>query len=314
MPSQEYNLIHILRILKKWRNHILIIPFVAMVFTAIFSWFFLDDYYMSYVRLYPINMAYNDRSNMFNVNGGVNIPYFGDKDDVNRVLTTANSQELSQFLIDKYGLAAHYKVDTTKKYWKTKLRKEFESNFKAIKTEQGAIEMSILDTDPLFAKKMIDDVILKVDEITRKSVNENKQIQLDMFDNLNYVQTVKVASSADSIAQLARQFHIVARTVGGAEVVEGDDYNAVQKFKVLIGQQKNAVEQLNISLDIRQQIKSSIDANSSSLSIIERPYVADRKEKPKRSIIVLVAGLLALAAAVFGVLAIEEIREIRTKL
>ena len=67
-----------------------------MVFTALFSWFFLDDYYLSYARLYPVNMAYTDRSTMFNMNGGVDIPYFGDKDDVSRVLTTANSAELAQ--------------------------------------------------------------------------------------------------------------------------------------------------------------------------------------------------------------------------
>jgi uncharacterized protein involved in exopolysaccharide biosynthesis len=314
MPSQEYNLIHILRILKKWRNHILIISFAAMVFTALFSWFFLDDYYLSYARLYPVNMAYTDRSTMFNMNGGVDIPYFGDKDDVSRVLTTANSAELAQMLIKKYDLVKHYKIDTTKKYWRTKVQKEFESNYKVVKTEQGAIELSILDTDPQLAKQMIDDAISITDEINRNTVNMNKVKQIELFDNLNYVQTMLVQKNADSLAKLAKEYHIIARSVGGSEMIEGEDFNAVQNYKVLASKQKDAVEQLNNNMDIRQQIKSSLDANSLSLSVIEKPSVADRKEKPKRSIIVLIAGLLALAASVFGVLTLEEIKDIRTKI
>ena len=97
-------------------------------------------------------------------------------------------------------------------------------------------------------------------------------------------------------------------------MIEGEDFNAVQNYKVLASKQKDAVEQLNNNMDIRQQIKSSLDANSLSLSVIEKPSVADRKEKPKRSIIVLIAGLLALAASVFGVLTLEEIKDIRTKI
>lgn len=313
MPSQEYNLIHILRILNKWKTHILIITVATIVFSSVFSWFFLDDYYYSYVRLYPINMAYNDRSNMFSM-GSSYVPYFGDKEDVNRVLTSANSVELAQILITKYDLAKHYKIDTTKASWKTKVRREFESNFKAIKTEQGAIEISIYDTDPQLAKKMIDDAIVKVDEMNRKSVNENKYIQLGLFDKLNFAQTQKVKNGADSIADLARQYHITIKVVGGAEILDGDDYNAVQRYKVLMVQQRNAVDLLNTNLAIRQQIKSAIEVNSSSLSIVEHPYVADRKEKPKRSIIVLVSTLLALVASTFGVLAVEEIKEIRAKI
>jgi hypothetical protein len=41
MPSQEYNLIHILRILKKWSNHILIISFASH---GVYSHFFRGSF------------------------------------------------------------------------------------------------------------------------------------------------------------------------------------------------------------------------------------------------------------------------------
>jgi uncharacterized protein involved in exopolysaccharide biosynthesis len=51
-----------------------------------------------------------------------------------------------------------------------------------------------------------------------------------------------------------------------------------------------------------------------SLSILDKPFVADRKDKPKRSIIVITALFLSLFTAIFAVLAIEQYKEIRSQL
>lgn len=314
MPSQEYNLIHVLRILTRWKKHILILTVAAAFFTAVFSWFFLDDYYLSYTTVYPINMSYTDRSIMFNTTGAANVPYYGDKEDVSRVLSIANSAEVAQYIIEKYDLPKVYDIDTTEKYWRTKVQKEFESNYKAIKTERGAVEISILDTDPNRAKEIIDDVTEKVDETNRKTINESKQKQYDLFVEQIGKQKSGVESIADTMAFLAKKHNIVARSAGGAEMIEGNDPVAVQQYKVFAGLQKEAISRLNNSLEIQEQIKASIEANSSSLSVIDKPFVADRKEKPKRSIIVLLATVLALAAGMFGALAVEEIKQIREQI
>jgi uncharacterized protein involved in exopolysaccharide biosynthesis len=66
--------------------------------------------------------------------------------------------------------------------------------------------------------------------------------------------------------------------------------------------------------EIREQITSSIEASNTSLSVIERPFIADRKEKPKRSIIVITALLLSFVIAILGALAVEEIKAISKEL
>ncbi len=313
MPSQDYNLIHVLNILNKWKKNIGIFVISATIATALFSWFFLDDYFLSYSRFYPVNLAYTDRSYMFSETG-VNITFYGDKDDVNRTLTIANSSELAQFVIDKYNLAAHYKIDTTKKYWKTKVKKEFESNYKAIKTEQGAVEVAIYDTDPQLAKDIIEDYLVKIDEVNRYRNNEAKKTQLALFDKQIAHLQRKADTYADTLGVLGAKYKITVHAVAGNQVVEGNDYAGVQVFKVIMEKQKSTLELMNNMTEIQEQIQSSIEANTMSLSILDKPFVADRKEKPKRSIIVLTALFLSLVTAIFAVLAIEQYSEIRSQI
>lgn len=314
MPSQEYNLVHVLRLLKKWKKHILIIPLAAGILTALFSWFFLKDYYLSAATIYPINMGYTDRSIMFNTEGATDVAYFGTKEDVGRVLSIANSADIKQYIISKYELSKVYEIDTTQKYWRTKVTNAFEGNYKAIKTEQGAIEISILDTDPKRAKEIVDDVILKIDEVNRKSINDNKEKQYELFSKQITEQQAEVEKYADTLGILAKKHNIKIHAAGESETVDGNDPVAAQQFKVIYDLQKDAILRLSTSVKIQGQIKTSIEASATSISILEKSYESDRKEKPKRSVIVLLAVFLTLTVSVFGALALEEIKEIRSQL
>ena len=286
MPSQEYNLVHVLNILNKWKKNIAIFVASATIATALFSWFFLDDYYLSYARFYPVNLAYTDRSYMFSETG-VNITFYGDKDDVNRTLTIANSSELAQFVIDKYNLARHYKIDTTKKFWKTNAQ---------------------------LAKDIMEDYLVKIDEVNRFRNNEAKKTQLALFEKQIAELQQKADTYADTLGVLGAKYKITVRAVAGTQVVEGQDYSGIQIFKVIMEKQKSTLELMNNMTEIQEQIKSSIEANTMSLSILDKPFVADRKDKPKRSIIVITALFLSLFTAIFAALAVEQYKEIRSQL
>jgi len=313
MSTEEYSLVHILRILKKWKKSILSFTVVATIGVAIFSWFFLDNYFLSYARFYPVNLAYSDRSAMFS-QSGVTVPFYGDKEDANRVLTIAQSAELAQRIIKQFQLAAHYDIDTTKEFWRTKVKKEFEGNFKVLKTEQGAVEISSLDTDPKLAKEIVDFALKYVDEINKARMNESKRTQMTMFDKQILTQQERATTYGDSMAQLGKVHNISVKSQLGSQVVEGNNFDAVQTYKVILAKQKSTLELLNNMTEIREQIQASLEAGGSSLSIIEAPFEADRKEKPKRSIIVITALILSLAAGVFGALGVEEYKKISAQL
>src|SRR5580692_3696363 len=119
--DKEFNLIAVIKILLKWKKPILILTVVAALIAAFVSLFVMDEYFLSWSTFYPVNQYVYDRSMIFNseTTGG-QISYFGGKDDINRIITIANSEPVMNYIIDSFKLVQHYKIDTTKKYWKTK--------------------------------------------------------------------------------------------------------------------------------------------------------------------------------------------------
>jgi capsular polysaccharide biosynthesis protein len=101
--DKEYNLLGVVRVLIKWKNHIAIATVAATLIAAAYTLFFMEDYYRSYATIYPINLAYNDRAAVFNLD---HVEYYGNKEDVNRILTICQSGPIEGYIIEKYNLAA----------------------------------------------------------------------------------------------------------------------------------------------------------------------------------------------------------------
>src|ERR1041385_7325817 len=90
--DKEFNLITTIRIILKWKTPIVALTVLSGIAAAVFSVFVMDEYYLSWSTCYPTNQFLSDRSMIFNSeNTGGQIDYFGGKNDVNRLLTIANS-------------------------------------------------------------------------------------------------------------------------------------------------------------------------------------------------------------------------------
>lgn len=310
--DNEYNMLGAIRVLIKWKNQILIATIAATIIAGTYSWFFMDDYYKSYATLYPINLAYNDRAAIFNLE---QIDYYGTKDDVNRVLTITQSGPIEAYIIDHFNLADHYKISKDKKFWKTKVQKEFEGNFKSIKTEQGAIELSIYDTKPELAVAIINEIIDKTDSIYRNSVMASKRQQLATFTKQLEERQRKIAEYGDTLAILGKQSNIVVKAgFDKTDIIEGNDLHAVQIYKAIYAKQKNALIELNENSNIKEQIENSLENDSKSLAVIDVPVIADKKEKPVRSVICITVFLLTFVFSIFGALLVDQVQEIRKQL
>ena len=310
--DKDHNLLGVVRVLLKWKSQIIIVTVAAGVIAAVYSWFFMDDYYKSYATLYPVNLAYNDRAAIFNLEHS---DYYGGKEDVNRVLTISQSAPIAAAIIEKYKLADHYKINKEKKYWKTKVRKEFDQNYKSIKTDQGAVEISIFDTDPQIAVNIINDVIAMTDSMYRGSVLDAKKQQIATFKG-QVAEDQKTADSYnDTLATLGREYGITVKAgADGTVMVDGKDYKAVQVYKGILAKQKNILSEVNFKTNISAQIENSLQNDNKSLSVIDAPTAADRKEKPIRSLIVVTVMLLTLVVSIFGALLADQIEDIRRQL
>jgi len=100
----------------------------------------------------------------------------------------------------------------------------------------------------------------------------------------------------------------------GALIVEGDNFLAKETVRQLFREIENQQRELLNKTNIHEQIEVSINNTASSLSIVEKAEPADRREKPQRTIMVVIGFFIALIFSIIGVLLLEQFSDFRKQL
>jgi capsular polysaccharide biosynthesis protein len=161
---------------------------------------------------------------------------------VDRILEIASSNELVDYMIDRFGLFQHYSIDSAShegRYW---ARLRFRDLYVVQKNRNDAIELTIEDTDPKMASDMANGAREKIDAIAQ-SLTKNSQAKLlasfdqnikrktselsRLGDSIRIVQTrYKIYSGGEQGNQLARQLtraeEDIARNTARLEVLDGN--------------------------------------------------------------------------------------------
>jgi uncharacterized protein involved in exopolysaccharide biosynthesis len=173
----------------------------------------------------------------------------------------------------------------------------------------------MFDTDPKLASDMVNAVVDKVDEENKSHVNETKKNLYNLISAQITEQQKNVNGYADTLSILSAQYKIkVSAGAPGTVIVDGNDARAVQQYKALLAKQENAEKELNNRSNIQQQMEVALKSNSSSLFIVEKATPADRREKPVRSLVVIITMLLTGFISVIGVLLIEQMKDLKAQL
>lgn len=313
--NEQQNLVSATRTLLKWKKHILAVSFLSAAVAALVALFVLDEYYLSQSVFYPINQAQNDKNIIFSSTSGTSVNYFGDKNDVNRLLTMANSKQLIEEVIDSFGIVEHYKISREKPYWKTKVYKSFLKNYSAIKTEKDAIEISLFDTDPKLAATIVNTIVQILDERNSKAIKENRGRLLAALENDIEIGERKLAQlniEADSLIKSNRLK--ISFSQYGELIVDGDNFLARETVRQLFREINNTQRELLNKTNIQDQLKVSVANTVSSISVVEKAEPADRREKPQRTLIVVVAFIIAFIFSCIGALLLEQFNEFRKQL
>lgn len=292
--SSRKNLISFLRILIKWRLMILIVVLIAAIGSVIIA-LVLPNYYQSTATFLPSNLSALDRQVLFSTESGDRmINYFGDANDIDRILAFANSGPLINDVIMHYKLYDHYNIDTTSTRWMLKTRNEFEDNYKALKSERGYVEISILDQDKELAAQMVNYIVQKIDNANTELVlGRNRQI-LSVVEKQLEEKEAELESLSDSLTAISDTTRIT--------------------YKVLFRKQNKVIEDFNNLNTLVSQYKSTVNNEFSSLYIIEGAQPADKKTKPVRWLIVVSSVLIALFLSIVAAVVIEQYKDIKYEL
>jgi uncharacterized protein involved in exopolysaccharide biosynthesis len=291
--NPEFNLIHVIRTLLKWKWHIVSLTLFSAVAAVIVSLYVMKPYYQSFALLYPTNQSMGDRSVLFGSKAADSEAYFyGTKHDANRILTIATSSALVQYIINEYNLAEHYGYKG-KKFEAPNTTERFMKNYKVYKTDKDAVRINLLDTDPELAATIVNDVVATIEYETSRPIQANKENLAVLF----------AEKAAEKKAELDDLKAALLEQKAGTEsfLIKQKEYD----FEL--------TEYHNLS-DLANQYALAASQVVPGVQVIEYAYPAERKLKPVRSVIVLSTVFITFFLACIGALIVDQIQYIKEQL
>lgn len=203
---KDDNLLEVIRLLYKWRKHLIIIVTIAVIGSVIIS-LLLPVYYKATTTFLPVNPLTKTPNHIFGTSTE-NPEQYGTEEDLDRMLAIAETKGLTDYVIQKFDLYNHYNIDSTEVKAEYKIKKKLFKLYNIQKNEYGEIEISVEDKDKILARNMANAIREKIDEIDQKMMRSNQKSTVKMYeDELNskdeYLRIMK-----DSLSALRQQYGI----------------------------------------------------------------------------------------------------------
>jgi len=306
------------------RMPLLIFTGIAFVVSVVIS-LIITPLYLSTAIVFPAASSNVSFSEQRNVKAGA--MDFGEEEQAEQLVQILQSARIKDRIVDKYNLLAHYEIEPNESNKNYKLNQEYNAHFTFSRTKYGSIQIDVLDQDAKLAAKMANDIVDLIDTVKNEMINErtkpafeiNKrkmlQIERERDSVLNILDSLSnLGVVSTDIRSNLFQALVDSKSAGEkAEIQIKIDIN--RKFGSMydaLAHRRNEmiikIEEFRVSYE---QAESDANANFTHKFIVEKAVVADRKEKPKRMIIVLVSTLSGFIFGVFFLLIRQRIKELK---
>jgi uncharacterized protein involved in exopolysaccharide biosynthesis len=204
--KQRDNLLDVLRTIFRWRKPILIVTVVAAVGAVVIS-LLLPNFYEGKTTFLAVSPDQAKPEALFS-NGQFRTQYYGNENDIDRLLTIANSGELINFMIDSFKLYQHYDIDPDAAKAELKVKEKFGKRYEIEKTSRDAIELSVEDRDPELAAAMANAARNKVGELARQLIRSGQQKTIVSYQSNIDNKEAQLLVLSDSLIRLRKTYGI----------------------------------------------------------------------------------------------------------
>ncbi|CAN5339485.1 hypothetical protein BH09BAC5_BH09BAC5_20210 [soil metagenome] len=295
----SFNNSDIFRIAFNRKYPLLLIAVTAVVFSLVFSSeFFIKPKFKSTAVVYPVNI----------------IPYSLES-PTEQLLQLFHSADVRTLMINQFGLAKKYDIDPKSKTALTRLNDTYDENILIRKTEFESIKIDIsdenADTAAMLVNGLINCVDIKARLLQREKTKEvvkilgdqlkTKQEQIDSLDMINNLLRVRYGLlDYNSQAKEATKSYLKLVSSGASKDKIRQVDSLMRNLEEKGGAQVAVTNQLKSVRESYNTIKVEYDKAISDLTkeltysnVVTKPFPADSKSYPVRSLIVLVCGLSA---------------------
>lgn len=330
--SQSFSAIRLIIFLWSKKRILISISLVAAIAAVIFSTpFFIPPKFKSTVILFPSSTNSISKA-LLGDNQGYkqDLLQFGEEEDAEQLLQILNSSKIRDRIIEKYNLMKHYDIDIEGKFKRTLLNKEYASNINYRRTENMAVEITVMDINPDTAALIANDISALLDSVKiymqkqralrgyqivkneYEMLQSNIQTKEDSMTRLrelgiqdyetqsemiNRQMAIEIARNANSnsVKALEKKMEILAK-YGGPYVSLRD---GLEHDKKQLSEVKEKYDKAKI--DYEEELPQTF--------IVDRAYPAEKKSYPVRWVILVVATLGAFLLTAFLLVVFDGIKK-----
>lgn len=306
------------------RKSLLIITGIVFVISTIVS-LLITPLFLSTAIVFPAassNVSFSDQRNV-----KAAAMDFGEEEQAEQLVQILQSSRIRDKVVSKFNLLEHYEIAENDKNKYYKLNNEYTSHFDFTRTRYGSIQIDVLDKDPELAAKMANSIVDLIDTVKNDMIRErtkpafeiNKRKMGQMLHDRDSVLNLLDSLSGIGVVSLAVRSNLFQALVDSKNSQEKITIKENLALNTKYGSQYDALEHMRNEMIVKiedfrvsyEQAESDANANFNHKFVVEKAVKADKKEKPKRMIIVLVASLGGFIFGVLFLLIRQRIQELK---
>ncbi len=252
---------------------------------------------------------------------------FGEEEQAEQLVQILQSSRIRDKVVSEFQLMKHYEIDPKGPNKQFKLNEAYNNHISFNRTRFGSITIDVLDKNPELAAKIANKILDLIDSVKNEmigertipafKVNERKLFQMKrdrdaILKKLDSLADLGVIA-LDVRSNLFQAYVDSKNPADRAELKKKIDINMkygamYDGLEYMRNEKIVKIEDFNNSYE---QAESDANTKFNHKFIVERAVKSDKKEKPKRAVIILVSTLAAFFSGLFSLLFWEKYKELR---
>jgi tyrosine-protein kinase Etk/Wzc len=252
---------------------------------------------------------------------------FGEDEHAEQLVQILHSSRIRDIIVERFDLFKHYEIDRNHPNKNFKLSKTYNEHITFNRTRYGSIAIDVLDRDSELAAQIANKIVELIDTVKNEMIKErtipayevNKRKKETLERDLQKINdSLDVLSKNGVLAVEGRSSLVEAYTQAKSpqdkaylkeKLDVNSEFGATYDGLAMLRNEK--ITSLAHLEESYEQAESDAYANFNHKFVVEKAIVADKKDKPKKAIIILVATITTLIFSIFLLLILERIKELK---
>lgn len=252
---------------------------------------------------------------------------FGEEEQAEQLIQILQSSKVRDKVVQKFDLMKHYEISPSDVNKNFKIVEEYNGHIQFTRTRYGSIAIDVRDKDPELAAEIANKIVDLIDTVKNEMVsertipaydiNKRKKAQLEFEKRLVLTRLDSFASIG--VVPLEYRANLFSAYVDAKGAGDKEDFKSRIDINLKYGAVYDALEfernekimKLSDFAQSYEQAESDANTQFNHKFIVERAVVADKKDKPKRLIIMILSTAGTFIFMVFALLLRDKIRELR---